>query len=520
MNLESQSGIGAGKLRSAEWGLIAVVIGASLLFRFATLSGPLDEPSWRQVWSAFQAKTLAAESPPDVMHVKMNFRGRDWVAVANFPFYEIMVAGFYKLIGSENLAMARLITLFFFCAGAYYLFRVVALWFGPRVGWYSLAAYSILPFSLFYSRAVHYDVPVIALGHASLYYGIRFFRDRKVWLYLAAVAVTTVGFLIKPPYLFYFGLPLLVFLLLERKNLWLDFLLLGLLYVLPLAAGLWFEAHRVSTEANKVSGLLYEVLHSAAHARKWYFGGVAERLDSARWGVLLRRVYWLVLTPFGVFAATWAALTTFDRARWKGWACFAAWCAGAAAYVMLIFPMAASPHDYYVLPLVAPAAVLLGLFLDSLARSGETAWRGVPRCALALGVLVLMSARSLQAHGYFTRDWQKILAGRIVAQETSPDDLIVCSAVGRSTARVDPRTLYFCDRIGWANTFDQLTEENLATYASAGARYAVVIVTPDFRAEAWDDQPVSRFPSRVLPVRGDSGKDYGEVRLFDLQAAE
>lgn len=505
---------------NAEWAMLVLLIGASILFRFARLDGPLDEPSWRQAWCAYQARQLARESPPEFMHTKINYKGTNDVSVWNFPVYEGLVGMVYKVAGSEVLWLARLVTLIFFAGSAWYLYRFTHLFLGRRIALYALAMYWCIPLGVFYSRAVHYDPTVLFLAHAFLFHASRFFVRRKWSDYLCGLIAASLGFLIKPPYLIPVSAALGAWVLvhLSRKRLW-DVVLCGLLFVPPLLLGWWFHHYRLGLEGHVASSLLYPDPYTKDYARSFYFGTLAQRMDLARWMLLMRNVLWLVVTPFGAFAVLWTLLSVPRRESWRSWSVVASISAGVAGYALLLFPIVASHHDYYLLPMMTPAAILLGGFLASLvdeAEDGAQYIRALIRICLSLALFCGGGIMGMRRAGYFRRDWQRIEAGHAINRLTHPDALVVSTAVGRSTGATDPRILYFADRRGWAVSAGDLIPTTIELYSEAGARHVAALV-----AGGHDAVP-ELFPSlegiawRLAPLKSPDGREIGALLMFDL----
>ncbi|MBN1269862.1 MAG: glycosyltransferase family 39 protein [Kiritimatiellae bacterium] len=506
------------KLSRAEILIILLFAALAAGYRLAYLRGPLDEPSWRQSWCSYQARQLARESPPELLHVKINYKGTNDVSVWNFPLYEGIVGVTYKAMGvDESLPVARVITLLFFAGAVFYLYKSAALLLGQRTAAYSALAYAWLPVGLFYSRAVHYDIVVLFLSHAFFYFGLRFLDDRKPAWYVAATVAAALAFAVKPPYCFYFGLPLLVYALTARERKpWRELLLIGGLFVLPLLAGWAMHAFRLSLEGAQESSILYPDPYTKGYARNWYFGGLGLRLDTARWLLLGRSVFWLVLTPLGAFAASWALLTAWGTLEKRGWWTLLALAAGVAGFVLLLFPLVTAAHSYYLLPLMAPAALMIGVFLNDL--GGGASWRAKVRMGLCVAVLAAGAGWGVRRGSFFVVDWQRIKAGQAIREHTGLDDLVVSTAQGRSTAHTDPRILYFADRRGWAIPFEKLTAEALRTYTDAGARVLAVLVTPERAAESREHPLLSKLPCTSVPLTDDGGDPIGSLMLFDLSA--
>jgi hypothetical protein len=500
--------------------LLAVLFAAALGVRFMHMTGPLDGVAWRQAETAYMTKRMAEESPPDILHVKVPYRGTKDVHLAEFPVQPFLTALLYKLIGGENLLFARMTTLLFFLGAAWYLFGIVELLIDRRTALYTVIAYALLPLGIFYSRAVHVDFCVIFFSHAYLYYSLRFFQDRRWRFYVLAVAGATGAFLMKAPYCFYLALPLGAWLVCMQKRprrVMGDLCLAGLIFVIPLIAAYVYNEYRIALEAGETESLIFHSKWTHDLARNHFFGAWQQRLNGEAWYRLLYRAAWEVTTPIGLVLALvgLAVLPYRDRPRVAVYVW--AWLVGVLAYVLLIFPIVTSEHDYYSLPLLVPASLLIGVLLARL--EGDRG--GGVRLGLSMAVMVVLMLASLDAmrrFRYFHVDWQRVLAGQVIREHTSPGELVLSVTLGRSTGYSDPRILYYADRRGWAIEARDLNERKLERYREAGTAYAGLLVAPPSKPSSESFGVLKGYPHTVYEIEGPDRQRIGHMVLFDLEA--
>ncbi len=177
------------KLERIVW---MVAMGLLLVYRLQFLQGPLDEPSWRQAWCAYHAREASRQWPPDSLANYVNFRGAQSISYWTLPVYETLVALAYRVLGGENLLIARIITLVCYGLATWFLFRVVAELLDRRVALYSALAFFAMPLGIFYSRAVHYEALLLALVHGYLLASLYFVRRPNL---IAALASCVLGIL-------------------------------------------------------------------------------------------------------------------------------------------------------------------------------------------------------------------------------------------------------------------------------------------------------------------------------------
>ncbi len=505
--------------------LAVIVVGLGL--RLLLLGGPLDVPDWRQADTGYMAWRMWQEKPPEVLYPKAPFRGAEDVKAAEFPIYPLVVSAAWKVIGGENLPAARVVTLLFFIGAAWYLYRSVEMLGGRRQALAAATVYVILPLGIPYSRMVHPDFCIIFFSHMFFFYALRFARRRRALDYLVATAACSLVFLMKAPYGFYFGLPLALFVWREQKGARLRGLAaLAGMFVVPLALGWWFNGWRIGLESGHAESLVYPMKWTAESLRARFFGSLAERFDGRTWEWLLRRSVILVFTVPGALLAAWGAVAAPAAERELRPAAGYLWALilGVAGYVLLVFPMVASDHDYYSLPFLFPAAWAAALGLEWLLRRPFA--RGAVRAAVAGGVFVLLMAGSvygirrgpfLYGPPYFTHDWQRIAAGKVIEEETGPDDLVLTVTLGRSTGWSDPRILYYAHRRGWAREGRYLKRADLDEYISAGATAAALLLAPDYAPVEKNFGVLAGYPFRVRRLHDARGNPIGNLVLFDLK---
>ena len=505
--------------------LLLAVFLIALAVRLAHIGGPLYVPDWRESTTAYMAYRMAQETPPDILRPKVVYRGGDDVRVSEFPIYSFLVELVYKALGTaENLAAARGVNLLFFAGAAAYLFRTVRLLFGRRDAWYAVAAYSTLPIGLHYSCGVHYDMSLVFFSHGFFYHGLRFMERPSVRSFLPSTVMGAMAFLMKAPYAFYFGLPMLVYALAGRERRPVrDALRVCALFVLPLVAAWGFNEWRIAVEGDAPNSLLHAQKWTHGSSVRWFFGDLASRTNPAHWKLLINNAVFIVLTPAGALAAPAAFL--LPRWRGRGMPVVLAWCAGVFAYVLLVFKMVVT-HEYYLNPLLAPAAALVGLFASFLAagKRGESARPvGVALAAVLFALLWFGTAakihgvRGMMSGRYFQRDHLRIEAGRVIRQSTPDDALVLAICKGRWTAATDPRLLYQARRRGWSMPLDELTPQAVSVFLEGGATHAAVMTTSDFPADDHLYPLLAGYPHTAHGLAGPRGEALGQLVLFKLR---
>lgn len=512
-------------MNRSELILVWALLGLSFAVRLLHLTGPLDEPMWRQTDTAYMARRMMAESPPDLLNPKAPYRGTNDVKAAEFPIYPALAAAAYKAVGHESLPSARLVTLLFFIGSAWLLFLSVRLFADDRIAWWATLIYSVAPLALAYSRMVHPDYSIVFFSHLFLFALLKFVQiGGWGWWSLAAVGAAG-AFLMKAPYCFYLGLlPGWMWLTDRNKRTIIRFVGLATVLILPLIAALWFNQHRIAQEAPFAESLVYPMKWTSETSSGRFFGHLAQRIELESWKLIIKRLIFMILTPVGVVLALFGLWVA--RPRVAGSWMPLVWLAGAGLYTLVVFPMVAGPHEYYSIPLIAPAALLAAAGINRVINwaADRMGWNRMVTTGV-LAVLLLAGVREGLARGpylaglpFYSVDWQREIAGEVIAKHTQPDELVLSVTHGRSTGWSDPRILYVADRRGWAIEARTLNASNLAAFVEAGADVAAVLVAPE--AESREDElgPLARQPHETVElVHG--GKTIGTVRFYHLPTA-
>ena len=169
-------------------------------------------------------------------------------------------------------------------------------------------------------------------------------------------------------------------------------------------------------------------------------------------------------------------------------------------------------HNYYQTPLLAPAAMWVGLGAD-------LAWRRLPKLGPVPGGAVVFAAFLAYAAwipaslGYYRVDWLREEAGHAIEARIPRGDLIV-ACDHNTLPPTDPRLLYRADREGWPMRVGDLTPDRLLKLRDFGAKWVVIVTSPEDSALT---PPAFLEPTRVArdPILR-HGSPMGELHVFDL----
>lgn len=501
-------------IRPAERYFYVLLLLTLLSVRFFHLGESIDDPhSWRQcdtanyIWEYYQ-------SGIDLLHPSVCWMGGHKTLILEFPLPEALVALVYKVLGPEHL-YARLVFLLIYLASAFYLFRLISYLYHERLAWISAVVYLSLPLGIFYSRAIHVDFSALLCGLAAVDYLLRGLRENRPRLIGLSVAIASIGFLIKAPYLFYFALPVALFV--WKEGLVKRTLRYAPLLLVPVAC---FYAWRLHSEAVNAAAPDWSYIPgylklSGASMSDWYFGTWEQRQDGYIWKVLFQERLWRdVLAKWGLLFVAGGFLLPCTAAG-KGTGFARLWALGVLLYMFLFFNLNYF-HDYYQIPFLPVAALLIALGIEGLGGlMRKLAWVREKKLepAVFVGLVVLISAWNVwtaETHPlYYHLDQQLIEAGQLVQAHTGPEDLVILSRT--LTDPRNPLWLYRARRNGWSVHIDRITSEVIRNLQNENAAYAGFLspVPLDSTLSAF----LAPFPSDTLVLAHDGSTLF----LFDLQ---
>ena len=505
-----------GRARAAggAWLLAAAALVA---LRIPHLLGPLDDPhSWRQCDTAYYSLEFFRRGI-DLLHPSVCWLGAHRTLIFEFALPEALSALLYRAFGPDPL-WDRLVNLGFFLLAAFYLFAFARLVASRRVARLCSLAYLAFPLGQFYSRTAHVDFAATAFAHALLFHAALAFRRRSAAHAAAASGAGALAALIKAPYLIPVLGPLAVAALAVPglATVGLGSLALGV----PAIAFLIWRRHVDAVNGAAPDWQFLPGYYKELNPWWWYVGSMAQRLEPGSWWKLARRLVLEVATPLGSVLAlaglAWRqprqdSSGAPDPSRPGALACALAWMAATAAYLLVFFPLNLI-HNYYQIPFLGPAALLVGLGAD-------LAWERLPAAgrlragALAFAAFLVAAVWMVRPLGYYRVDWLRIEAGRQIAERVPHEDLVV--ACDFASGYSDPRLLARADRLGWSVAIPDLTPARVQRLEALGARWVAVVTDPDHPRLS---PPPFLGPRRIehaALARG--GRTLGALDLYRLE---
>ena len=422
------------------WVFLLLLLGAAI--RLPGLSKPLLEgAAGKQTHVAMVARNLfrghATFSRPRVDDV-----GKPGYFVKELPVVPALAALAYEALGRVDERVLRAIGIASWLAAAALLLALTRPALGPIAAWLAGAWLLLAPMGIVYSRSAMNDAPAVAGALLALWAVVRWRAVPTTGSAIAVGGLVAWAFLLKPHSAFWLG---------------------------PAAAAIVLDRHVEAAprpSPGRIAAVVAAAVAGLALASLWYLHAAAIHRTHPVPGATVaegwvdpelllrpdlyleigRQVLSMVFTPLGALVAGWRlvsgpAFSRIERA-------FLWWGAGsllqALVFAPRMFDALSRGTEYYQLPLVATAAVLVGRGLQMLlerAREGHRALRAacaVLLVALAGGALVQARAATRTPLRY-----ERILGDcAAVRAVTRPTDELVVLADRAGTI------LYYCARRG------------------------------------------------------------------------
>ena len=405
--------------------------------------------SWRQFETAALARNFH-DSEEGILYPRPDWGGGAYVE-SEFQLYPYTVSLIYGLFG-VNETYARLLSILLWMLGVFGLYRLGRRFYGEDVGLFASTTYAVIPLSLFYGRAVMPEATLLASIIWGLYFFDRWMERQGFVDWLAACTLISLAVLLKIPTL-YVGLPLLyiawtrsrsVVHIFKRPSLWI------LAAVVLFSAWLWYShAHSLFLQTGNTFGIWmgstdkwgsYSSLLTLKFYNDIFFKSIAER--HLTWPAMLLFVYGM----------------TLKRAGKREW--LAEWWLLAVLIYILVVNKGNQVHEYYQLPFIPPAAIVVGRVWQRLLLLARSDMRRARRVSRAVMITAVASVLLLSGLRYAT-----LLNGesdtRLIDFAEGANELIPDDAMVLDVADGNPVTLYLLHRKGWianCGTIDALPE--------------------------------------------------------------
>ncbi|MFH1791514.1 MAG: glycosyltransferase family 39 protein [Candidatus Omnitrophota bacterium] len=453
-----------------------IVLVAAVIIRLININMPiLEGTAMRQVQTAMVARNFFRHGIDILYPVADHFGAGPGYLVLEFPLLGVLSALGYMALGGVHEWVGRLISIFFFAGGAFFLTGITERIFGKKTALWTLAIFCFSPLSMVYSRAFMPDFEMLFFSLGALYFFVRYYREENLYVYWFSALFMSAALLVKP-HSFYMFVPLL-YLLCRKQGGGAFFRTSNWIYlaIAVVPAVLWYlHAGHVVGRMTPEQAYNYEMSN-------WF--SPAELFNKQLYINLMEIYGGIMLTPFGLglFAAG-----LFVRTKGDGNLIFA-WLAGGILYLVAFITHIDDPYyNLNMLPVVSIFAARAITYISGLDWKGTFFSNKWGKAAMVLVVLPFWLRYA--AYAYVVPEGYRYLpeAGREVQKIAGKEDLVIASAAGGAQG------LYFCDRKGWSfalpgNSKDRTDRaiEKLEGYRKEGAKYFVCPVLSDFNSSVY-----------------------------------
>jgi hypothetical protein len=444
--------------------IYAAIIFLHLILRFYQLTTPLaDWHSFRQADTASVAREFVKNGIDlmrpryhDFSNIQSGKDNLEGYRMVEFPLIQGLVAATYSplinIIPTLELHVwYRLINIIFSTISLILLIKIGSHLFNQQIGLIAGLVFALLPYNIFYSRAILPEVAMVAFSLSALYLSLLSLRSNKGGVLYALALVSAIALLIKPVAVFFLlpSLYIAILDLLSRPRRIGHYLLVALIAVVPLF--LWRQWIQNFPEGIPASD--------------WLLNGNGIRLRPAwfRW-LFYERLTKLILGYFGlipllfgisVFFKPKPPSSTFHHLKSKIYSLFkpkilptieispklftAFWLLGGFLY-LIVFATGNVQHDYYQIPQIPALSLILALGIWHLWQSKSPFLKVLllVTCSMSL----IFSWQTIKTY-YHINHWAIVRAGKVADQLLPQDATVIAPYMG------DTAFLYQTNRKGW-----------------------------------------------------------------------
>lgn len=458
--------------------IVAILLVAGTYLRTYKLDAPLaDWHSWRQADTAAVARNFVKSDfnllyPQSDSLLALNDKGLEnpnRYFINEFPLYNAIVALFYLKFG-VNVAIGRLVSIFFSILGAGFLYLLSRKLLGYKTAFLTLVFYLFAPYSIYYSRVFMPDPIFTSLSIIALYLTVKWVESDSFFHGLLMSLTFAVATLVKP-YAIFMAIPILYWIVLNKKFAIFKSFSNYLFLIIAVTPILLWRYH------------LY--LHpEGSFASNWLLNGGDIRFKGSffRW-IIFDRFNRLIFATGGFTLFVAGLFSSYFK---KKSSLFFVWTLAIFVYIT-VFAKGNVNHDYYQLPIMAPGSVMVAIGSLSLIKLGKTRIQKLVNSVMVAVLFLLSFAFGwFEVRGFFNINNPAIVhAGEKIDEITPPDALVIAPYMG------DPAFLYQTNRYGWPVGGDveskiekgadyYVTTSKNEDYARLHAKYSLVYENDEY----------------------------------------
>jgi hypothetical protein len=443
--------------------LIGIVILALVVRLYKITSEPLDWHAFRQADTASVTREyvkhgidLLVPRYHDLANIQSGEDNLEGYRMVEAPLVNALVAALVRSFGLPLIVTSRMVSAVFSLGTIVALYFLVERLSGKTAAALSALFLALLPYSVFYSRAI---LPEPAMLFFSTFSFVAFYwwlQNRKIGWYISCFVSLTLALLLKPSVVFLFPVygGLILYKELPIKRWTIEFLLKkGIFYSLTLVPPFLLSVGVLAAWRKWI-----EQFPSGIPALDWLFNSNGIRFRPA-W---FRWLFWERLTKLiGGYVGVFFLPLNFFKLSKDLWV-YASWGLGILIYLIVI-ATGNVQHDYY-------QVIAIPIICIAMGRGSELLYRYLTKrfhknySKLIVGAAIVATLVLSWQHvkGYYNiNHYEYIVAGQAVDRLVPPDALVIAPAFG------DTQFLFETNRRGWPIGFE--IEDKIAK----GAQYYV-----------------------------------------------
>ena len=418
-----------------------IVLLLILLLAFALRLYKIDNPiadwhSWRQADTAAVSRSFIEYGfhplyPrfEDLSNSPSRLENPQGWRFVEFPIFNLIHAGFFKLIGIFNLDIwGRLTAVVASLFSLFFLYLIIAKFWGKRTGLFSVFFFAVLPFNIFYSRAILPEPLMIAFSLGAIYF---FEANWTISLLLGILALLT-----KPYAVFIMALPMAYLVInkfwenrkdkKETKKIIISAFLYAILVFIPLVLWrIWMRQFPEGIPSNQ-----------------WLFNAGNMRLKPVWWRWLFyERIGKLILGGWGTF---FLALGLMGKKKKYADRFFYSFILGSLLFLIVI-ARGNIQHDYYQALIIPAICIYLGRGLETALYQTKKKSYSIINYLLLTAIFVFTLAFSW----YEVKGYYQINNPVIVEAGQKADKILPSNAKIIAPYQGDTAFLYQTNRPGW-----------------------------------------------------------------------
>ncbi len=440
--------------------LLFLILGALAVRLYHFDSPVIDWHSWRQVDTSSVSKNFV-ESGFNLLHPKFHDFSKGVSLLDNpnglrfveFPFYNVLQAGFFSLFGKFTLEQwGRLVSIFSSLTAIVFLYLLVRKYLSIYAAFWSAFFYAFTPYSIYYSRALLPDPMMVMFMLGGFYFFDRAIEKGVItWkFFLLSILFTASAVLIKPFVFFFFiGFVYLFFRqfgigFLKKKELWIFLICTAVPFI---AWRVWMQQYPEGIPQSN-----------------WLFNGNNVRFKGAflRW-IFADRIAHLLL---GYFGLPFVILGVIGKIKKEG-LLFLSFGVSSLIYINVI-ATGNVQHDYYQLLIFPTIAIFFGKGVDLALRGSKEVFNrivSVPTVFVCIALMLALGWYRVRDF-YALQHYEVVRVGEIVDRIAPKNAKIIAPYGGDTTF------LYYTKRNGWP-----VVDRPFYEFIDMGAQY-IVFVNP------------------------------------------